>query len=340
MEYKNYYDILGVGRNASQDEIKKAYRKKAAKYHPDKNPDDPSAEDRFKEVGEAYEVLKDPEKRKLYDRVGKDWKKYQRAGGSSDGFDWSQYAGRGGRGGAGGYGGGQQSYRVNFDVDDLFGGRGGRQGAGGGGFSSFFETLFGGAGSFGGAQQQAQRGPGAGAQARRQTDTGKDINVEVTIPLKQASQGTTRTVRVGDEKMKIKIPAGIADGKRLKLKGKGGNTRAGGPRGDLFLKVNVDMPEEYQRKGDDLYLDHPVDLYTAVLGGKTDVSTLDGNVRLSIPAGTSSGRLFRMKDMGMPNFNRPSKKGDLFVRVQIRTPEDLSEEEKKLFQQLSDLQEQ
>lgn len=341
MEYKNYYDILGVGRDASQDEIKKAYRKKAAKYHPDKNPDDPSAEEKFKEIGEAYEVLQDPEKRKLYDKVGKDWKKYQRAGGTADDFNWSQYA-RQGRGGGGGFGGGQQqSYRVNFDVNDIFGRGGGRQGGGGSPFSSFFETLFGGAGPFGGArqQQQARGGGAAGTHARRQEpDTGRDIKVDLTIPLKQAYKGTSRTVRVGDEKMKVKIPAGIEDGQRLKLKGKGANSRRGGPRGNLYLKVQVDMPDNYERKGSDLYYDHPVDLYTAVLGGSTTVPTLDGKAKLNIPAGTSSGKLFRLKGMGMPEFGKPSRKGDLFVRVQIDTPDDLSEKEKKLFRELSDLQ--
>lgn len=342
MEYKNYYDILGVSRDASQDEIKKAYRKKAAKHHPDKNPDDPSAEERFKEIGEAYEVLKDPEKRKLYDKVGKDWKKYQRAGGSADDFNWSQYA-RGGQGGQGGFGG-QQSYRVNFDVNDIFGGSTGRRGGGQGGgspFSSFFETLFGGAGPFGGAQRQQARG---GAQTRsgaraRSPETGKDINVEVTIPLKQAYKGTSRTLRVGDEKMKVKIPPGIEDGQRLKLKGKGANNRRGGPRGNLYLKVNVDMPDAYDRKGSDLYYDHPVDLYTAVLGGSTTVPTMDGRAKLNIPAGTSSGKLFRLKGMGMPRFRSPSEKGDLFVRLQIETPDDLSDREKKLFRELAGMQE-
>lgn len=340
MEYKDYYDILGVSRDASQDEIKKAYRKKAAKYHPDKNPDDPSAEDRFKEVGEAYEVLQDPEKRKLYDKVGKDWKKYQRAGGTADDFNWSEYTGGQGRG----FGGGGQSYRVN--LDDLFEGgqqqRGtgaGTRGQQGSPFSSFFEMLFGGGDPFSGSQAQGFRtraggGPsqtrGAGKKQRK-----KNIEAEVHIPLQQAYDGTSRTVRVAGEKMKVKIPKGISDGQRLKLKGKGGGSGTGGPRGDLYLKVRIDMPDEYERKGNNLYKAEPIDLYTAVLGGKTKVSTLNGSVNLSIPAGTQGGKLFRIPGMGMPTFNKPSQKGDLYVRTRIRVPEDLNNEEKELFKKLS-----
>lgn len=322
MEYKNYYDILGVGKNASQDEIKKAYRKLAAKYHPDRNPDDSSAEEKFKEVGEAYEVLKDPEKRTLYDRVGKDWKQYQRSGGGADDFDWAQYARQGQQQG---FRGGQ-SYRVN--INDMFGGD---QTGRGTPFSSFFETLFGGGNPFGG---RAQARDFQTAQ-QQQATVKRDIEAKVQITLQEAYEGTSRTIRAGGEKMKVKIPKGIKNGQRLKLKNKGTSNVQDGPRGDLVLTIHITTPEEYERKGNHIYYDHPVDLYTAVLGGDTIVQTLDGKAKLTIPAGTSGGKLFRLAGMGMPEFKSSAKKGDFFVRVQVKVPDRLSDKEQDLFKQLA-----
>ncbi len=283
-------------------------------------------------------MLSDPEKRELYNKVGKDWKKYQRAGGSADGFNWQDYARQQSQG-RGGFSG-QQSYQTNFDLNDLFGGaarsRGGSSGRGGG-FSSFFETIFGGGGNpFEQAQQQQSRGRRYQSNARKQNKNGKqNIKANVTISLKEAYEGTSRTLRVGGEKMKVKIPAGIKDGQRLKLKGKGRSTLSRGARGDLYLTVNINMPEEYERKGDNIYYDHPIDLYTAVLGGETVVNTLAGKAKLNIPAGTSSGKLFRLNGMGMPEFKNSSNKGDLLVRIQIQVPDKLSKEEEKLFKQLA-----
>lgn len=316
MEYKDYYKILGVERNASQEEIKKKYRKLAAKYHPDKNPDDPTAQKKFTDLGEAYEVLKDPEKRKLYDRAGADWKKYQQAGGGADDFDWSRYGGQGGQ------------YRVNVDFDDMFAGR--RSGGQGGSpFSSFFESLFGGGDPFGGDQgQRFQR------TRRSEPQRGRDAEAIIEISLKEAFQGVTKQFKIDGEKVKVKIPAGIEDGKRLKLKGKGSPSMTG-KRGDLYLKVRVRPEDGYELKGRDIYYDHPVDLYTAVLGGKTTVPTLKGKVKLNIPAETESGRLFRLAGQGMPVMGN-GKQGDFYVRTKIDLPKNLSTKEKELFQKLAE----
>ncbi len=328
MNYKDYYKILGVDRNASQEEIKKKYRKLAAKYHPDKNPDDPTAEKKFKDLGEAYEVLKDPEKRKLYDKVGSDWKRYQQSGGQNHDFDWSRYANQGQQG---------RQYRTNINFEDIFG----RQGeSGAGGFSSFFETLFGGGEQFGGArrQQKQQQQRRASTGSRRAKAATMDQEHVVSISLKEAYEGTEKQFRINGEKVKVKIPAGIQDGKRLKLKGKGAgsSTLTGSKRGDLYLKIRIRDEGGYQLKGKDIYYDHPVDLYTAVLGGETKVPTLSGNIKLNIPAGTSGGKLFRLKGYGMHEMKN-GEKGDFYVRTNIDIPENLTEKEKELFKKLSDI---
>lgn len=315
MEYKDYYKILGVARGATQDEIKKRYRKLAAKYHPDRNPDDDTAEAKFKEVGEAYEVLKDPEKRKLYDKVGADWKKYQQAGASADDFNWGQYTNQGGH------------QRVHVNMEDLFGGK--PNSGSGSAFSSFFETLFGGGRDpFGGHQASGTR------QQRVQTK-GRDIKADINIDLKDLYTGTEKQFRVNGERGKVRIPPGIEDGKRLKLRGKGLPSKSGGSTGDLYLTVRVNVPEGMERRGNNIYQDVPLDLYTAVLGDEMTVQTLKGKIKLDIPAGTQNGELFRLKGQGLPGFNNEKVKGDYYLRVGIVIPKDLTPEEKELFRQLA-----
>ncbi|MCC5941179.1 MAG: DnaJ domain-containing protein [Balneolaceae bacterium] len=318
MEYKDYYQILGVPRDVSAADLKKKYRKLAAKYHPDKNPDDKSAEVKFKELGEAYEVLKDPEKRKLYDQVGSDWKRYQQAGANPNDFNWGQYAGQGGQ-------------RVHINFEDMFGG-GSRGQSGAGGFSSFFETLFGGGDPFGGSQYQSRQYQ---SDARRRSAAkGRDSEAQIRVDLKDVLDGVEKQFRVNGEKVKVKIPAGIEGGKRLKLKGKGQPSVIGGPKGDLYLKVSVDVPEGFERRGKDIYQLVPLDLYTALLGGELKVQTLEGKVKLNIPPETPNGKIFRLAGRGLPEFNKSDSKGDYFIKTEIYLPKNLSAKEKELFQKL------
>lgn len=328
MEYKDYYKTLGVPRDASQDEIKKKYRKMAAKFHPDKNPGNKKAEKKFKEVGEAYEVLKDPEKRKLYDKVGSDWKKYEQAGASADDFNWQQYAGRSG--------GGRQ--HVNINMDDIFG-AGGQSAGGGSPFSSFFETLFGGGqygnggDPFGGAQ--TRQGYSTGTR-RRASPTVTDSEAVVRVDLADVLTGAEKQLRIGGEKMKVKIPAGIEDGKRLKLKGKG-QAGPGGRRGDLYLKIKITEPEGFERKGKDIIQTVDLPVHKAALGGALTVDTLEGKVKLNIPEGTQSGKMFRLAGRGVPEFNKPGNRGNYYVKVSLQLPDQLTSKEKELYKKLSEL---
>src|SRR5690606_3194679 len=316
MEYKDYYNILGVEKSASQDDIKNAFRKLAMKYHPDKTKGDKTAEDKFKEVNEAYEVLRDPEKRKKYDTMGSNWKAYEQSGGQQGGFDWSQFYDQGAAGG------GQRSYRFETggSDSDFFGG---------GGFSDFFEQMFGGGGGGGYRQQRGARG----AIPVR----GHDLTAEMEITLDVAYSGGSRTFRLAEEAISLNITPGIKDKQVLKLGGKGAPGINGGQPGDLHLTINVKSDGRYERKGDDLYADLDVDLYTAILGGKVPFRTFKGTVNVTIPAGTQSGKLLKLPGMGMPSYSVRGKLGDLYLKVEVQVPQNLSDKEKQLFEELKSL---
>lgn len=314
MDYKDYYKILGVDKSATQEAIKKAYRKLAVKYHPDKNPDDKSAEDKFKDIAEAYEVLKDPEKRKRYDELGANWKYYQQHGPEPG---WANYGGR------------PQGSRVQFegDLNDLFGNSG---------FSDFFESFFGGFGGFEGAGRRSNQGRSYGYQ---QAVKGQDLEANISINLEEAYHGATHLIHVNGQKIRIKLKPGLEDGKTLRIKGKGAPSPHGGPAGDLYLHVNVETNKRFDRKGDDLFADLNVDLYTAILGGKVQVDTLKGKINVPIEAGTENGKVLRLKGLGMPHYEQPQKKGNLYAKIQVSLPKNLSEEEKELFQKLKQVRE-
>lgn len=295
MDYKDYYKILGVKKDASADEIKKAYRKLAVKYHPDKNAGNKAAEEKFKEANEANEVLGNPEKRKKYDELGENWQANP------------QYANQGGgRGGAG------------FDTSSFYGD--------GGQFSSFFESIFGSGAGFGGARQRAP-----------QTRRGQDQEATITLTVDESFHGVAKQITLNGEKLNLKFKPGTSNGQVVRLKGKGSPGYAGGENGDLLITIQLAPNPRYEVKGHDLYFDQPLDVYTAILGGKLSVQGIDKAVMMPIPAGTDSHKTFRLKGMGMPVFGKADERGDAYVRVVIQVPKGLSEEEKGLFEKLREL---
>jgi curved DNA-binding protein len=299
MDYHDYYKTLGVGRNASDAEIKKAYRKLARQYHPDINPGNTTAEAKFKEINEAYEVLSDKDKREKYDRFGRDWQRYQQ-GGPGGGFNWGDYAG-----------------------GSPFGG------AGGGDFSDFFETLFGGGGP---------RTSGRGGAGFRMDGQPVEHEVEITLDEAfsgtqrtlqfSSSNGQPRTINV-------KIPAGVDNGSRVRVAGEGAPGIGGGKRGDLFLIIRVAPNGRFERRGDDLETSVAADLYTMLLGGLVRVPVMGGKtISLNVPAGTQNGRKFRITGQGMPRLRAPETRGDLFVKLDVQLPAKISDRERALFEEL------
>ena len=310
MEYKDYYKVLGVSKQADEKEIKRAYRKLAQKYHPDKNPGNKSAEEQFKAINEAYEVIGNPDNRAKYDQLGQNYHRYRQMGGNPADYDFSQW-----------FSGGQ-GQRVNVDLGDLFGGSGG--------MSDFFNAVFG-----GGMGQQ--RASGMNAQFGRQS-INPDVEQTVEISLEEAYHGATRTFSQNSEQFTAKIPAGAKTGSKIRLRGKGS---PGGPqgRGDLYLVVKVLPHLVFKRLGNNLQVTVKVDVVTAVLGGKVEVPTLTGPVHLTIPAGTQGGQTHRLKGKGMPQLRNNDLKGDLLAEINIRIPKNLNPAELELYEQLAQLRE-
>ncbi len=311
MEYRDYYKILGVERNATEAEIKSAFRKLALQYHPDRNPGNKQAEEKFKEINEAYEVLSDAEKRSRYDQLGDSYSNWQQRGAPGN-FNWNDWTSAPGGG-------------VHFDVGDLQDILGGA-----GGFSDFFNTIFGGLGGAAGAPQATRQG------TRRQQARPATYQQDVQITLDEAYRGADRTVVVDGRRLQMKIPAGAKTGTKVRMSGAGPAGPNGSPS-DIYLNIQVLPDPRFERQEDDLYTDVNIDLYTAVLGGETRIATLDGNVVLTIPAGTQPGQTFRLTGRGMPHLRAPSTKGDLYARTKVQIPRNLSQEQKKLFEQLARL---
>lgn len=296
MEYRDYYKILGVPRGSSADEIKSAYRKLAMQYHPDRNPGDKQAEDHFKEINEAYQVLSDTQKRARYDQLGADYSQWQQKGAPGN-FDWGRWTAAQG---------GQGVQEVN--LDDLFGE---------GMFSDFFRSVFGGT-----SVGQAMRG--------RTSRATPSIQQRVRISLKEAFSSTTRTLQTGSRRVDVKIPAGVRSGTKIRVPGVGG-TRGDGSPSDLYLIMDVAEDPLFERDGDDLHTHVTIDVFKAMLGGEVEVKTLSGKVVLSIPAGTQPEQAFRVAGRGMPVLKR-SQAGDLYVHVKVQIPKQLNDKQKSLLE--------
>lgn len=332
MEFKDYYQTLGVTKTASEKEIKQAYRKLARKFHPDVNPGDKSSETRFKEINEAYEVLGDPAKRRKYDELGANWRLYEQA--QQQGQAWPGGAPFGGFGGEGGGGtwtinmGGPGGYRTmsEEEMHDLFGNEDP--------FSDFFRTFFGG----GGAAHES----GRGRQARApRSHKGRDIEHEVELTLEEAYHGATRRISIKQgghaRSVDVRIPPGVKDGSRVRAAGEGEAGSNGGMAGDLYLRVQIKPHPVFERKANDLHAKIVVPVTIAVLGGEAQVPTISGSVRLKIPETTQSGQVFRLKGHGMPAVGKPDERGDLYATVEVQLPRSLTKDQRQHYEALAKL---
>jgi len=305
MAYIDYYKVLGVDKNASESEIKKAYRKLARKYHPDLNPDNKDAEKKFKELNEANEVLSNPENRKKYDKYGEHWEhadeiEKQRAqqqayGNTGGGYDFSGFGGFGGSG---------------YDQSD---------------YSDFFQSMFGGGFS------------GTSGQRRNVKYKGQDIQAQLHLSLRDVYTTQKHTINVNGKKIRITIPAGVQDGQTIRIKGLGGPGVNGGPKGDLYITFKIDNDPQFKRVGNDLYTKADINLTTAVLGGETMVDTMTGKVKLKVKPGTQCDTKVRLKGKGFPIYKQEGKFGDLYVTFKVKIPTNLTAQQKELFEQLAKL---
>lgn len=306
MAFIDYYNVLGLKKDASADDIKKAYRKLARKFHPDLNPDDKEAHQKFQQINEANEVLSDPEKRKKYDTYGEHWQhgeEYEKAR--------QQQAQSGGFGGGfGGFGGGA-SYSYSSDDSE---------------FSDFFESLFG------------NRGGGGSRSGRSHGFKGQDYTAELHLSLKDAAETHKQTLAVNGKNIRITVPAGIADGQVIKLPKQGGPGANGGPDGDLYITFVIAEDPVFKRVGNDLYVNESLDLYTAVLGGETLIDTLSGKVKLKVKPETQNGTKVRLKGKGFPVYKKDGHFGDLYITYNVQVPTGLNEEQKELFKKLASYQ--
>lgn len=301
MAYIDYYNILEVNKEASQDDIKKAYKKLARKYHPDLNPNDPDAHRKFQEINEANEVLSDSEKRKKYDQYGENWKHADQF--TAQQQQYGQYQN-------GGFSGGGGFYRSASDD--------------GSGFSDFFESMFG---------RRSSRSGGGGNHMFR----GQNYNASLSLSLVDAAKTHKQVITINGKNLRITVPAGIADGQTIKLKGQGGPGINGGPAGDLYITFAITDNGRFKRMGNDLYVTVPLNMYTAILGGEQTVETMDSKVKLKVSPGTQNNTKVRLKGKGFPIYKKEGQFGDLIVTYTIEVPTNLTDKQKDLFREIQSL---
>ena len=297
MDYKDYYKVLGIDKKATQDEIKKAFRTLAVKYHPDKNPENKESEEKFKLVNEANEVLSNLEKRKKYDELGENWQQYERADNQKNANPFDRTSG-------------DQHY-YEGDTNNEFGNRDQA------GFSDFFEQFF--------------RGR---TQGRNDNFKGGDYETEMEITLEEAYQGTNRVIQLKNEKLRITTKSGAYNDQLLRIKGKGAKGSSESYHGDLFVRIKVKPHQQFIRKVNDLYTTHNIDLYTAVLGGEIIANTLSGQIKIKIIEGTQNGKAVRLKGKGMPVYEKTGMFGDLYIQLQVQIPDKLTDKQRELFEQI------
>ena len=301
MDYKDYYGILGVQPNAEKKVIQQTYRQLARKYHPDVNPGNKEAEEKFKTINEAYQVLSNAEQRKKYDELRAQYQQWQQTGGRQQDFDWQNWSAQPDKGA-------RVQYASPEDLEDLFGSASP--------YSDFFTNIF-------GQARKSGSGRGTTPNPRR----GRDVEYDVDLTLEEAFHGAERLLEVDGHRIQASIPLGVRTGTRVRLTGKGEPGQNGGPAGDLYLIVKILPNDTFERDGDDLHIDIPVDIFTAIAGGETRIPALERPLTLTIPPRTNANQTFRLRGKGMPHLRELNKRGDLFARVRLVLPDSLTEQE-------------
>jgi curved DNA-binding protein len=311
MDFKDYYEVLGVQPDAEKKVIKQTYRQLARKYHPDVNPGNKEAEEKFKTINEAYQVLSDAEKRTKYDELRAQYKRWQQTGGRQQDFDWQNWSAQPGQGV-------HVQYASPEDLEDLFGSASP--------YSDFFNNIFG---------QVRGRGRDSGRGTASSPRRGRDVEYEVDLTLEEAYHGTDRLLEIDGHRIQAVIPPGVRTGSRVRLSGQGEPGHNNGPAGDLYLSVHILPNETFEREGDDLHIDVPVDIFTAIAGGETRIPTLERPLMLKIPPRTNARRSFRLRGKGMPHLGDAKTHGDLFALVRLVLPDTLTDEEVKSIRELA-----